>query len=172
MSATILVAEDHPASLELMRYLLTVSGYQVGIGLTGSMFDIENITVLRDASAAAIYGSNAANGVVIITTKKGEAGKTRINLSQSFGQTQMLNPLGVPSRMNVGQILETHLGWACRLRGLKIATPVFDGIKEKDVDDDFMSRLGFEPGGGGRGSSPAGTGPPDPNRSARNAENA
>jgi DNA-directed RNA polymerase subunit beta len=45
----------------------------------------------------------------------------------------VLNPLGVPSRMNVGQVLETHLGWACRLLGIKIATPVFDGIKEKEI---------------------------------------
>jgi len=45
----------------------------------------------------------------------------------------VLNPLGVPSRMNVGQLLETHLGWACRALGIRIATPVFDGIKEKDV---------------------------------------
>lgn len=43
----------------------------------------------------------------------------------------VLNPLGVPSRMNVGQVLETHLGWACKLLGMKIATPVFDGIKER-----------------------------------------
>ena len=39
----------------------------------------------------------------------------------------VLNPLGVPSRMNVGQILETHLGWAARALGLYFATPVFDG---------------------------------------------
>jgi DNA-directed RNA polymerase subunit beta len=45
----------------------------------------------------------------------------------------VLNPLGVPSRMNVGQVLETHLGWAARLLGLRFATPVFDGIKEKDI---------------------------------------
>ena len=45
----------------------------------------------------------------------------------------VLNPLGVPSRMNVGQLLETHLGWACKILGIKIATPVFDGIKEKEV---------------------------------------
>ena len=44
-----------------------------------------------------------------------------------------LNPLGVPSRMNVGQVLETHLGWACKKLGLKVATPVFDGISEKKV---------------------------------------
>ncbi|MDD4349928.1 MAG: DNA-directed RNA polymerase subunit beta, partial [Opitutales bacterium] len=44
-----------------------------------------------------------------------------------------LNPLGVPSRMNVGQVLETHLGWACKKLGLKVATPVFDGISEKQI---------------------------------------
>src|SRR5476649_1117947 len=45
----------------------------------------------------------------------------------------VLNPLGVPSRMNVGQVLETHLGWAAKILGLKFSTPVFDGIKEKDI---------------------------------------
>jgi DNA-directed RNA polymerase subunit beta len=45
----------------------------------------------------------------------------------------VLNPLGVPSRMNVGQVLETHLGWAAKLLGFRYATPVFDGIKEKDI---------------------------------------
>src|ERR1700678_1849295 len=45
----------------------------------------------------------------------------------------VLNPLGVPSRMNVGQILETHLGWAAQKLGLHFATPVFDGATEKDI---------------------------------------
>ena len=45
----------------------------------------------------------------------------------------VLNPLGVPSRMNVGQILETHLGWAARALGVRFATPVFDGATEKDI---------------------------------------
>jgi DNA-directed RNA polymerase subunit beta len=45
----------------------------------------------------------------------------------------VLNPLGVPSRMNVGQILETHLGWAARVLGLHFATPVFDGATEKEI---------------------------------------
>ncbi|MDR2512851.1 MAG: DNA-directed RNA polymerase subunit beta [Puniceicoccales bacterium] len=44
-----------------------------------------------------------------------------------------LNPLGVPSRMNVGQVLETHLGWACQKLGLKVATPIFDGIPESKI---------------------------------------
>ena len=45
----------------------------------------------------------------------------------------VLNPLGVPSRMNVGQILETHLGWAARVLGLHFATPVFDGASEDEI---------------------------------------
>jgi DNA-directed RNA polymerase subunit beta len=45
----------------------------------------------------------------------------------------VLNPLGVPSRMNVGQILETHLGWAAHALGLSFATPVFDGATEKEI---------------------------------------
>jgi len=45
----------------------------------------------------------------------------------------VLNPLGVPSRMNVGQVLETHLGWAAKTLGLYIATPVFEGAKEGEI---------------------------------------
>nr|WP_067846538.1 DNA-directed RNA polymerase subunit beta [Alicyclobacillus mali (ex Roth et al. 2021)] len=45
----------------------------------------------------------------------------------------VLNPLGVPSRMNIGQVLETHLGMAAKVLGLKMATPVFDGAKPEDV---------------------------------------
>jgi DNA-directed RNA polymerase subunit beta len=45
----------------------------------------------------------------------------------------VLNPLGVPSRMNIGQILETHLGWAMKVLGLQAATPVFDGASEEHI---------------------------------------
>ena len=47
----------------------------------------------------------------------------------------VLNPLGVPSRMNVGQILETHLGWAARALGLWVASPVFDGATEQEIKE-------------------------------------
>jgi DNA-directed RNA polymerase beta subunit len=53
----------------------------------------------------------------------------------------VLNPLGVPSRMNVGQVLETHLGWAASVLGIKFATPVFDGIKEKEIRN-YMKEAG------------------------------
>ncbi len=57
--------------------------------------DIENIEVLKGASAAAIYGSRAAGGVIIITTKKGHAGKTKISFSQDLGFLQARHLLGV-----------------------------------------------------------------------------
>ncbi len=63
----------------------------------------------------------------------------------------VLNPLGVPSRMNVGQILETHLGWAARVLGLHFATPVFDGASEEEIKgyigqaNDKYDELGLPP---------------------------
>ena len=47
----------------------------------------------------------------------------------------VLNPLGVPSRMNIGQVLEVHLGYAAKALGWKVSTPVFDGANEKDIRD-------------------------------------
>lgn len=55
--------------------------------------DIESIEILKDASATAIYGSRGANGVVLITTKKGKTGKTTINVNASFGVQQVANKL-------------------------------------------------------------------------------
>ncbi len=49
----------------------------------------------------------------------------------------VLNPLGVPSRMNIGQVLETHLGWAAKVLGIYVASPVFDGAVEEDVFASF-----------------------------------
>ncbi|MHC4341761.1 MAG: DNA-directed RNA polymerase subunit beta, partial [Planctomycetota bacterium] len=54
----------------------------------------------------------------------------------------ILNPLGVPSRMNVGQILETHVGWAADSLGYQIVTPVFDGCQEMDVES-LLERAGL-----------------------------
>ncbi len=58
----------------------------------------------------------------------------------------VLNPLGVPSRMNIGQVLEVHLGRACRELGWKIMTPVFDGAHESDIKDAFaeVNRIAIE----------------------------
>ena len=58
----------------------------------------------------------------------------------------MLNPLGVPSRMNIGQVLEVHLGMACKKLGIKIATPVFDGMSSEELFD-LMKQAGMAPDG-------------------------
>ncbi len=58
----------------------------------------------------------------------------------------VLNPLGIPSRMNVGQVLEVHLGYVAKLLGWKISTPVFDGAKEADIRELFEEQ-GLNPNG-------------------------
>ncbi|HEX9014556.1 MAG TPA: DNA-directed RNA polymerase subunit beta, partial [Chloroflexota bacterium] len=58
----------------------------------------------------------------------------------------ILNPIGVPSRMNVGQILETHLGWAAQALGVRIATPVFDGASEDQIRA-LLGKAGLPPSG-------------------------
>ena len=65
--------------------------------------DIESIDVLKDAATAAIYGSQASNGVIVITTKKGRAGKTRFNFHTYFGpfpRTKQVKPLHWMGRLN------------------------------------------------------------------------
>ncbi len=57
----------------------------------------------------------------------------------------VLNPLGVPSRMNLGQLYETALGWAAKKMGLKFATPIFDGAKMSDVDG-WLAKAGLASG--------------------------
>ncbi|MDI6907845.1 MAG: DNA-directed RNA polymerase subunit beta [Thermoanaerobacterales bacterium] len=58
----------------------------------------------------------------------------------------VLNPLGVPSRMNIGQVLECHLGWAAQALGYNIATPVFNGARESDITE-TLDRCGLPPDG-------------------------
>jgi DNA-directed RNA polymerase subunit beta len=58
----------------------------------------------------------------------------------------VLNPLGVPSRMNVGQILEIHLGWAAHALGLFVSSPVFEGANEKEIKE-MLKSAGLPPSG-------------------------
>ncbi|MDR1413589.1 MAG: DNA-directed RNA polymerase subunit beta [Puniceicoccales bacterium] len=58
----------------------------------------------------------------------------------------ILNPLGVPSRMNVGQVLEAHLGWACQKLGIKVAVPAFDGLSEEKIEE-LYAQAGLPSGG-------------------------
>ena len=58
----------------------------------------------------------------------------------------VLNPLGVPSRMNIGQVLEVHLGYAAKTLGWKVATPIFDGATDKDIGE-ALELAGLDPEG-------------------------
>lgn len=84
--------------------LFVLDGFPLGLAGTGSggsplnfinSDDIESIDVLKDASATAIYGSRGANGVIIITTKKGKAGVSRVSLSSSLGVSTLTRKLDV-----------------------------------------------------------------------------
>ena len=59
----------------------------------------------------------------------------------------VLNPLGVPSRMNIGQVLEVHLGMAAKALGWHVATPVFDGATEEDIDANCRQEAACESAG-------------------------
>ncbi|MGI6169057.1 MAG: DNA-directed RNA polymerase subunit beta, partial [Christensenellales bacterium] len=58
----------------------------------------------------------------------------------------VLNPLGVPSRMNIGQVLEVHLGYAAKALGWRVATPVFDGATEEDIET-ILKKANYNPNG-------------------------
>lgn len=84
--------------------LFVLDGFPLGLGGTGSESDplsfnnpedIESIDVLKDASATAIYGSRGANGVILITTKKGSSGVSRLSLSSQFGVSNMASRIPV-----------------------------------------------------------------------------
>ncbi|MEJ7692739.1 TonB-dependent receptor [Daejeonella sp.] len=86
--------------------LYVVDGFPVNDALSINNSSIERIEVLKDASAVAIYGSRASNGVVLITTKKGKAGQTKVSFENSFGSQQlirkmeMMNPLEYANYFN------------------------------------------------------------------------
>lgn len=88
-----------------------ITGYNSNTiaGLNGN--DIESVTILKDAAAASLYGSRAANGVVLITTKKGNAGKTKISASAQFGINK-LTLRGNDLPLNTNEMIELlREGW-------------------------------------------------------------
>src|SRR5262249_12813669 len=74
--------------------------------------DIESVEVLKGASAAALYGSKAANGVVIITTKRGKAGKTKVSFTQRFGFSQIEHTLGSRKFTSADEVMSAFGGSA------------------------------------------------------------
>lgn len=109
----------------------TGTNYLAGINPS----DIESIDVLKDASAAAIYGSRAANGVILITTKKGTGGQTKINLSSYFGFSQRPDlrsvTIGTTERRQKMEVLNRQLTYDQRRQLPYLLTdslnPAFNG---------------------------------------------
>lgn len=92
--------------------------------------DIESLEVLKDASSAAIYGSRAANGVILITTKKGAAGKVQVNLDSYYGTQTAWRTLDLLNReeyIRYGTALLTAAGQPVPGRFNNLNTPVYEG---------------------------------------------
>ncbi len=109
----------------------TITGSYGQIGYSGQEIDamsdlnpndIESFTILKDASATAIYGARASNGVILITTKKGNAQKTNVNLSTSYGW-QTMPAERIPDLMNAAQWNE------------------FKGTDVQGIDTDWMKEI-------------------------------
>ncbi|UYQ95294.1 TonB-dependent receptor plug domain-containing protein [Chitinophaga horti] len=108
--------------------------------------DIENIEILKGASASAIYGSQAAAGVVIITTKKGRAGKTRVSLNQDLGVISVRKLLG--QRKLTEQRVEDS-GWDVEdYKAAVAAGKLFDYEKEMYGNDGFARNTNLSLSGG------------------------
>ena len=101
--------------------------------------DIESLEVLKDASAAAIYGSRAANGVILITTKKGTAGKMQINLDSYIGTQSAWRTLDLLNRdqyIQYGTALVTASGQAVPGRFSNLNTPIYEGATQTFAETD------------------------------------
>jgi len=98
--------------------------------------DIESISVLKDASATTIYGSRASNGVILITTKKGAAEKTRINFSAYYGIQQVGKKLNM---LNAREYMDYKNEASIAAGGLPVFTP--EDISSNTIDTDWLDEV-------------------------------
>lgn len=125
--------------------LYVIDGIPTKGNLTSlSPSDIESITVLKDASAASIYGSRAANGVIVVTTKKGSAGASSLNVTVNRG-IQSLNKSKYPDLMTPQQLADAH-----RIRQVNgtgtFAHNAYGSDPNNAVLPDFINPIGFQQG--------------------------
>lgn len=109
--------------------------------------DIANIEILKGASAAAIYGSRGAAGVVIITTKKGKSGKTKVNLSQGFGFNKVIRLQG--QRNWSQELAESQYGEGALYAAAEAAGTLRDYEKEIYGEEGLISNTNVSASGGG-----------------------
>lgn len=103
--------------------------------------DIESIEVLKGASASSIYGSRAASGVIIITTKKGAPGKTSVRFDQSIGFTSIINPLGTRN-WNEQRILDFY-GDDAGPEQVTLFNAARNAGQLRDYEDELYGNTGF-----------------------------
>ena len=97
--------------------------------------DVESITVLKDAAAATIYGSRAANGVILITTKRGKVGVPQVSISSYGGISKLIKKVDVANRDQVNQIIRT------RFEADGLTVPAFiseSGLPDTDWQDEYF----------------------------------
>ncbi|MFL5804988.1 MAG: DNA-directed RNA polymerase subunit beta [Roseiflexaceae bacterium] len=130
------------------------SSLRVPNGVRGKVIDVKVFSRESDADAELPVGVNQKVHVLLCQKRKISAGDKMAGRHGNKGVVSrvlpiedmpflpdgtpvdiILNPIGVPSRMNIGQILETHLGWAAARLGYRIATPVFDGARESQIKE-------------------------------------
>ncbi len=109
--------------------------------------DIQNIEILKGASASAIYGSRAAAGVIIITTKKGKSGKTKVNVSQALGWNEAVNLLG--QRDWDAALAESVFGEGALYTAAESAGRLRDYEKEIYGEKGFITNTNLSISGGG-----------------------
>jgi TonB-linked SusC/RagA family outer membrane protein len=115
--------------------------------------DIENIEILKAAAASAIYGSQATNGVIIITTKRGKAGAPKFNVTQRVGTYQLARSLGSRKFETLDEVLSTNPGPEGEAYARSVCTPncpYFDHVKEfYSVNDPSYETVATFTGGTG-----------------------
>src|SRR5438045_2918853 len=117
--------------------LYVIDGMIADANSTINTDDVASIQILKDASAAAIYGSRAANGVIIITTKKGRNGPSRINVSARYGIQQLPHQWDV---MNSTQYLQT-VSKQYENSGLPLPSGIADQSANNTVNTDWQNAI-------------------------------
>ena len=111
--------------------------------------DIESMEVLKDASTTAIYGSRAANGVVLITTKSGKAGKTKINFNSTFGYNEPIKLIDVVDNVGYTNYVEERYGFRdVSLFGGDLDTAVYSDWQDLIFNNNPMTSQSLSMSGG------------------------
>jgi TonB-dependent starch-binding outer membrane protein SusC len=125
------------ASFSSTEPLYVIDGMIADANVTINNNDIASIQILKDASAAAIYGSRAANGVIIITTKQGREGPARVNLSAKYGVQQIPKRLDLMNAREFAEMQRTQYVNS----GAPVPPSVAEGTFDPSIDTDWQEEV-------------------------------